>query len=180
MVVSDRTGIDADHLRALLEGHRPVRVNTPPPRPEGPEVEALRLAVHRPEEVAPLLHEALFADPVVLAGYRALCAAATLAQAIDLAAGGGDLAEPEAASLLQRLAVEEPEASTEDVTARLAEEAGRRVIARMGAAARRSGELTDDVAWLMLTMAELRDPVTGVDATGRLVRWLVDRFEVEA
>jgi DNA primase len=194
MVVSDRTGIDADHLRALLEGHRPAPVTAPPPRPEGPEVEALRLAVHRPEEVASLLHEALFVDPVVLAGYRALCSAATLAQAIDLAAGGGDLAagggdpaagggdgaEPEAASLLRRLAVEEPEASTEDVTGRLAEEAARRVIARMGAAARRSGELTDDVAWLMLTMAELRDPVTGVEATGRLVRWLVDRFEVEA
>jgi hypothetical protein len=29
-------------------------------------------------------------------------------------------------------------------------------------------------------MEELSDPATGIDATGRLVRWIVDRFEVGA
>jgi hypothetical protein len=31
-----------------------------------------------------------------------------------------------------------------------------------------------------VTIAEVREPATGVDATTRLVRWIVDRFEVEA
>jgi DNA primase len=162
-----------DELQRAVHQHRPVRVPTRPRRPEGPEVEALRLAVHRPEEVADRLHEVLFADPVVVAGYRALCSATTLAQAIDGA-------EPEVASMLRRLAVEDPDTSADDVMARLAEEAANRAITQIEAEARRSGRLTNDIAWLKLTIAELRDPPTSVDATGRLVRWLVDRFEVEA
>ena len=172
MTVSDRTGIEPVRLRMLLEGRAPQARAAAPSRPEGPEVEALRLAVHRPEEVAALLHEALFVDPVVLAGYRALCGATTLAQAIDAA-------EPEAASLLQRLAVEDADASADDVLARLAEEAAKRVIVELEAEARRTGTLTEDVGWLKLTIGELREPATAVDATGRLVRWIVDRFEVE-
>jgi DNA primase len=172
-------------LQRAVHQRRPVRVAPVPPggrQPEGPEVEALRLAVHRPEDVAETLHECLFADPIVLAGYRALCSATTLAQAVDGA-------EPDAASLLRRLAVEEPDTATEDVLGRLAEEAAKRAVAELEAAARGSGRLTDDgglrrvtdeIGWLKLTLAELREPATGVDATGRLVRWLVDRFEVEA
>jgi DNA primase len=162
-----------DELQRAVHQHRPVRVTAPPRRPEGPEVEALRLAVHRPEEVAERLHEALFADPVVLAGYLALCSATTLAQAVDSA-------EPDVASLLRRLAVEDADASSDDVLARLAEEAANRVIVQLEAEARRTGVLTEDVAWLKLAIGELRDPATAVDATGRLVRWLVDRFEVGA
>jgi DNA primase len=167
--------------RAVVQHNRPVRFAPPPRRPEGPEVEALRLAVHRPEEVAERLHEVLFADPVALAAYRALCSATTLAQAIDLAVGDvvvGGLADDAAASLLRRLAVEDADVGADDVMARLAEEAAKRVVIELEAAARRSGELTEDVAWLKLAMAELREPTGGVDATGRLVRWLVDRFEV--
>ena len=76
-------------------------------------MEALRLAVHRPEEVAELLHEVLFVDPVVLAGYRALCASTTLAQAIDAA-------DEESATLLRRLAVEDADTAAADVLALLA------------------------------------------------------------
>jgi DNA primase len=183
MTVADRTGIEPDRLRMLLEGRAPAQARaagsggygarTVPTRHEGPEVEALRLAVHRPEEVAELLHEALFADDVVLDGYRALCAATTLAQAVDEA-------PPEAAALLRRLAVEDAEAPANDVLARLATEAARRVIVDLEAANRRSGGLNEDVAWLKLAIEEVREPATGIDATGRLVRWLVDRFEVGA
>jgi hypothetical protein len=35
----------------------------------------------------------------------------------------------------------------------------------------------DDVGWLKLAVEELRDQATAVEATGRLVLWLVDRFE---
>jgi DNA primase len=173
MEVAGRTGIEPDRLRMLLEGRRPPAPAARRIRLEGPEVEALRLAVHRPEEVAETLHEALFVDPVVRAGYRALCASTTLAQAIDTAEG-------EAATMLQRMAVEDTDASADDVLARLAEEAAKRCVVELEAEARRTGTLTEEVAWLKLTIAEVREPVTGVDATGRLVRWIVDRFEVEA
>ena len=36
------------------------------------------------------------------------------------------------------------------------------------------------IGWLKLTVEELRDPNSAVDASDRLVRWLVDRLEVEA
>ena len=36
------------------------------------------------------------------------------------------------------------------------------------------------MGWLKLTMEELGDLRSAVDASDRLVRWLVDRLEVEA
>jgi DNA primase len=176
MTVADRTGIDAGRLRMLLEGRRPAPPAARVTRLEGPEVEALRLAVHRPEEVAEYLHEVLFVDPLILAGYRALCSSTTLAQAID--AASQENGEPEVASMLQRLAVEDADVGAADVLSRLAEEAAKRVIVEVEAEARRTGRLTDDVAWLKLAIAEVREPATSVEATGRLVRWIVDRFEV--
>jgi len=183
MTVADRTGIEPARLRMLLQAPAagngmPAPAVAPPRRAGGPEVEALRLAVHRPEEVADRLHEVLFVDSVVLAGYRALCSSTTLAQAIETATR--DVSAPEAASLLQRLAVEDADASADDVLARLAREAAWRAIAELDAANRRVGGFNEDVAWLKLALEELADPATGVDATDRLVRWLVDRFEVGA
>ena len=70
--------------------------------------------------------------------------------------------------------------SVDDVMARLATEAARRVIVDLEAANRRSGGLNEDVAWLKLTLEEVRESATAVEATGRLVRWIVDRFEVGA
>jgi hypothetical protein len=89
-------------------------------------------------------------------------------------------ADPHAAALLHRLAVEDNESDPDDVMARLAEEAARRKIADLDASARQSADpmgYSDDVGWLKLAVEELRDPTTAVDATGRLVLWLVDRFE---
>jgi hypothetical protein len=180
--VAMQTGIDQEILRAVLAGQpqAPPRRVAPASQqgsrivlPRGIEEEALRLAVHRPEEVAASLHEVLFVDPLMLAGYRALCSAPTLAEAVDRA-------DPVVASLLQRLAVEECEVEAGDVLARLAEEAGRRAVDELSRAARRSydADAAGQVGWLKVTIAELREPATGVDATARLVRWLVDRFEV--
>jgi hypothetical protein len=36
------------------------------------------------------------------------------------------------------------------------------------------------MGWLKLTVEQLRDPGSAVDASDGLVRWLVDRLEVEA
>ena len=188
MQVADRVRIPADRLRRLLEGrpppppsgarpdgNRPREGRPPRSRAErgGPEREALRVAVHQPEKVASRLHEVLFVDPTILAGYRALCRSATLHEAI---AG----AEPDAAALLQRLAVEDDESDPDDVMARLAEEAARRAIADLDATARQSADpmgYADHVGWLKLAVEELRDQATAIEATGRLVLWLVDRFE---
>ncbi|MDP8936720.1 MAG: DNA primase, partial [Actinomycetota bacterium] len=92
MQLSDRVRIPADRLRRLLDapsppagGARPAAPARPTPERAGPEMEALRVAVHRPEAVADRLHEVLFQSPVTLAAYRALCSAATLHQALETA-----------------------------------------------------------------------------------------------
>ncbi len=184
MEVADRVRIPADRLRRLLEGRPPPA----PPAPEnrrpsgtersraergGPEREALRVAVHHPERVASRLHQVLFTDPTILAGYLALCRSTTLHEAI---AG----ADPDAGALLHRLAVEDDEADPDDVLARLTEEAAKRVLADLEADARRSVDARTyaaDVGWLKLAVEELRDQATAIEATDRLVLWLVDRFE---
>ena len=183
MEVAGRTRVAPDRLRALLDaparagppadgrrggGERPAALR---PARGGPEVEALRLAVHHPEQVVDRLHEVLFADEVVLASWRALATAGSLHEAIAAA-------EPSAAALLQRLAVEETDTDSDDVLARLADEAGQRALAHLEAAARndddpgRYGPLT---TWLKLVIEELREPATRAEATDRLVRWLAEQ-----
>jgi DNA primase len=180
MQIADRVRIPADRLRVLMAGrpapaesHRTEATAAVPPPPGGPELEALRVAVNHPEAVAACLHEVLFGDPAVLAGYRALRGATTLHEAIAAA-------DPATAALLQRLAVEDDESDPDDVMARLAEEAAKRVVADLEVDARQSAnprDYADDMGWLKLTIEELRDPETAVEATGRLVRWLIQRFE---
>ena len=201
MEVADRVRIPADRLRRLLESRPPPSAaeaadnrrrpagreerdasreearRRPAPERAGPEREALRVAVHHPELVAARLHEVLFTDPTILAGYRALCRSTTLHEAIERAIAG---AEPDAAALLQRLAVEDAETDPDDVMARLAREAANRAIADLEAGARHSDNprsYSEDVNWLKWTVEELFDHATAIDATGRLVLWLVERFE---
>jgi DNA primase len=181
MQIADRCRIEPDRLRAILQA--PVsrsstnRPQAPRPRDRvGPELEVLKVAVHRPHAVADRLHEVLFADELHLTAFRALQSAGTLHEAIEAA-------DPEAAELLQRLAVEETDADPDDVIVRLADEAAGRALSELQAAVREgSGDWTDhshSIEWLKLTREELREPATAVDASVRLVRWLVDRFEVE-
>lgn len=182
MQIADRCRIEPDRLRALLLGP-PVHVSgnrstVARPRRDrvGPELEALKVAVHRPETVADRLHGVLFSDEVNLSAFRALQRATMLHEAIASA-------DPEAAELLQRLAVEETDADPDDVVVRLADEAGGRALSELQAAVREgSGDWTEhshSIEWLKLTREELREPATAVDASVRLVRWLVDRVEVE-
>ncbi|MGH9188494.1 MAG: DNA primase [Acidimicrobiales bacterium] len=181
MVVADRLRLAPERLRELLE--RPAENAGSPervvvrraPARHGPEVEALRVAVLHPEAVADRVHEVLFVDPIVAAAFSALCEAPTLADAIELA---GD----EPGALLRRLAVEEADSDVDDVLARLAERAAGRVLADLDAASRQSADpiaFAGDVAWLKLAVEELRDPDRAAAAAARLVRWLVDRYEVE-
>jgi DNA primase len=179
MQIADRCRIEPDRLRALLRSapSRPLEARPSSRRrePAGPEVEALKVAVHRPEAVAGRLHDVLFGDEVHLGAFRALRTSPTLRDAIEAA-------DPEAAELLQRLAVEETDADPDDVVARLADEAAGRSLAELQSAVRAgTGDWTEHshaIEWLKLTREELRESGTAVDASDRLVRWLVDRVEV--
>jgi len=74
----------------------------------GPGLEALRLAVHRPEEVVGVLREELFVNPVERAAFQALASANSLAEALENAS-------PEASELLGRVSVEQTDSEAEDV-----------------------------------------------------------------
>jgi DNA primase len=194
MQIADRCQLDPERLRsgawrswvssgpARRGGGRPgpagatgpalVRVS-PAAGTAGPEMEALRLAVHRPEAVANRLQEALFADELHLAAFRALASAATLHEAIATA-------DPDAADLLQRLAVEEAEEDADDVMIRLIERSGARILADLQREARTAPspeEYAAAVGWIKLALEELRVPQTREDAEARLVPWLVARVE---
>jgi hypothetical protein len=140
----------------------------------GPELEALRLAVHRPESVVDRLQPVLFDDDLCLAAYRALAAASTLHDAI---AG----ADPEVADLLQRVAVEDTDEDVDDVIIRLIERAGARAIRELELDARGSAVPEDYgrvIGWLKLALEDLRNGQTCRDAEARLVPWLVSHAEV--
>ncbi len=139
----------------------------------GPELEALRLAVHRPETVADRLEEALFADEPHRASFRALASAPTLRAAIDSA-------DPDAADLLQRLAVEDTYEDPDDVMVRLLERAGQRELLELQREARGSPapeQYAAVIGWLKLAIEDLRSPESGRDAEARLVPWLAGRRE---
>jgi DNA primase len=141
------------------------------------EEEALRLAINRPGEVADRLEDALFSHPLALAAFQALCGADTLLQAIEEA-------DPQAAQLLSRLAVEDDDGDTEAVMVRLVERAGSRAVNELKAELRSAedpGAYAATLAWLKLALESLRvaeaDGEAGSvrDAEDRLVAWLVDR-----
>jgi DNA primase len=165
-----------EHLARLLAGGSARMLSTREERPAStrqgrvsPELEALRLAVHRPEEVADRLDGMLFADEVHLAAFEALCGASTLDDAIQQA-------RPDAAALLQRLAVEETEADPDDVLVLLVAAAAQRSIAFLQAQARASStatEYADTIGWLKRTTEQLWESQTSVGATDQLVAWLV-------
>lgn len=162
----DTTGMSAASRRTASRSEA-----TPAPRRQlvGPEVEALRLAVHRPDEVADRLEGVLFADEVHVAAYDALCSAATLDDAIERA-------RPEAAALLRRLAVEEAEADPDDVIRLLVANAAQRRLSILQAEARTADDPTEygaTIAWLKVTTEQLWDDATSLGASEQLVAWLV-------
>ena len=168
--VADRCRVDRDWVRAAVEAARrgrstPLAEPTVRPHPGGPELEALRLLVHRRDDVMDRLHEVLFSEGLHLAAYRALTAAPDLHGAIDAA-------DPGAASLLQRLVVEEVDADPDDVLDRLVHRAGERALHDLEAEARSSDdralELSPTVGWLKVTLEQLPDP----EAASRLLAWL--------
>jgi len=145
-----------------------TRQPEPPPRSvsHAVEIEALRLAVHRPEQVAHLLEPILFDDVVHRAALACLLDAPTLGEALERA-------DPDAQQLLYRLAVEEPDPETEadDVIAILVRSAAQRAVAAIDVDARASQQIVD-LRWPKARMEELADSALRVDAAAQLVAWL--------
>ncbi len=143
----------------------------------GPGTEALRLAVHRPHEVADRLEEFLFADGLQRRAFGALASSATLHEAIANA-------DPEVAALLGRLALEDTEADAGDVVNLLLADALRRALEDLEADARRSyesfAELAGDATWLRQALVELREAPAGSVAPPRLVAWLRGRAKEQS
>lgn len=183
MNVADRCRVDPGRLRTMTvqapsSGQRqPVQATAERPARltvSGPELEALRLAVHRPEEVPSHLEGVLFEHPIARSAFEALSGAATLHAAIDTA-------DPQTADLLQRLAVEDSEAAAGDVMTRLVERAGQRALKELQAQMRQAepssqADFAPTVAWVKLALESLRPEdgtVMGVtEAQEGLVRWL--------
>ncbi len=145
----------------------------------GPGLEALKLAVHRPEDVDDRVHAVLFTDPVQRQAFVALLESDSVHDAVDAAS-------PEVALLLRRVLVEEPVTGdpalgdpVDSVVAVLVREAARRALGDIEILSR-----ADDETWqagaaetvqVRLWLHELDDSVSGRDAAGRLVAWLVGR-----
>lgn len=142
------------------------------------ETEALRLAVHRPSDVMPLLVEPLFGDAIHREVFAALQATAG-----DLHATA-DLLGPDGAELLAGVAVDPGAAEPLDVVARLVEHAGARALADMERAARGSDDplaYAPVMAWLKLELEAVRDdPHRALVDDPKLVLWLGQRDAEQA
>jgi DNA primase len=203
MRVADVTRLDAALLRSWADsaspgGASPVRRRAgddgaPPPEGPGrprpsrpfaagprgstrPGLEALKLAVHRPDLVADRLEGVLFTDDLQRRAFGTLARAESVRVAIDGA-------EPDVADLLRRLVVEEPVVADDPradpaapVLAQLAREASRRALDERQAEARAGRldvtRLAQESAAVRRWMEQLDDPEHGADATSLLVAWL--------
>jgi DNA primase len=145
----------------------------------GPGMEALKLAVHRPEDVADRVHAVLFTDAVQREAFTALLEHDSVHDAVESAS-------PEVASLLRRVTVEEPLAGdpelgdpVDSVVTVLLRAAMRRALSDMEVRTR-SGDVpwqerAAETAQVRLWLDELDDSTTWRDASDRLVAWLVER-----
>jgi DNA primase len=168
---------DAD---AFDPGDRIETAATSALRP-GPGLEALKLAVHRPEDVADRLHAVLFADPAQRDAFTALLDHDSVQDAVESSA-------PEVGMVLRRVIVEEPLAGdpelgdpVDSVVLVLLRSATRRALAEMEIESRSGGDAwkarAAESAQVRLWLDQLEESETGRDAADRLVAWLAERGE---
>lgn len=185
--VADRCQVKIATLRGVWDkesGRRPSSGRTADRSDIGQirltsEDEALRLLIHRPDEVAGRLDETLFGDPIRGEAYRAL------SEGADLAVVGDRVGEP-AARLLRRLAVEDAsEIETDDVLALVHRWAGERAMERLRYRTRDVKDLDRQRAYntaLMWVKAQtdlLAERDTRRKAMDQLLPWLIDHRRQE-
>ena len=135
-----------------------------------PGLEALRLAIHRPEDVGDRLQAALFSDDLQRAAFQSLVDADDLHKAIDTS-------PPEVRALLVRLTVEEPKGEPDDVVRQMVRDAARRELHLITGEARTSPAAVAEAAAAAAWVQQLDDPGASIAATARLVAWLVVRAQ---
>lgn len=211
MLVADRCRVPVEHLREGVpaaarraqQGREQMvdlrRRNADVVSVPRVEEAALRLAIHRPEEVAALfdsilpsgipsvdnadgtgavgIEEALFEDTIARAAFRALVESPTLRDAIDTA-------EPEAGELLNRLAVTDGDDVGSDEFIRLIDRSANRWIRILDGQARSTMEgfatYGPSLAWLKLEVERLRNSETETDAATSILNWLLHQGELIA
>jgi len=190
MEISDRCRIDIRRLREFAAGptepSRPeARVRRDDHDPGGtaasvstrltPEDEAIRVAIHRPDEILDRLAPALFDDPVRREAFEALGDGGLMAAA--------DRAGPAATGLLRRLAVDPSDADTEDVLAGIARLAADRVLRELQRDARGASSIQDRqgfasaIAWVKMQAENLAERDSREPALAQLLPWLIDQLE---
>ena len=206
MLIADRCHLDPDQVRAAARGparaaptaragdasstRRPnepeprgalVRVDRPRvvrPMTENAEDEALRLLVHRRDEIIDRLERVLFASEARRDAFDALVAASDLHTAIAAA--------PDAAALLTRLAVDEPDGDPDQALVDLSRYATLRVLdqLRREASSVREPEglreYSEVIDWLRQHLALLDDNEQRTPAAALLVAWLAENGEGHA
>jgi len=153
------------------DGAAPPTVPDLEPIPEGAEREALRLLVHERELAEPYLEPALFVHPTARVAFEVLARAPGVAEAI---AGAPTVVAEE----LRKLSVEDLAVDATGILARLGSEAGRRELVDLELEARSSDdplEYSDAIAYLKVTIDELRRPRVEVEVVATLLQWLCQR-----
>ena len=186
MRIADRCMVSADEVRRRGErsttgpGERGRRVGMDTgarvvgPGHLTPEHQALRLLVHRPEEICDHLVAALFDDPLNRMALEALCDGDDLHSAMEASDGV-------VADLLGRLAVQD--ASDDEprgILSRLLFLAAERAAVALEAEARLSGDLATyqpSISYLRTQIIGLREMPADLATVEPLLRWLVDYSE---
>lgn len=183
MVVADRCGVTPERLRTMSapREERPVAVvRKRLVTVAGPEMEALRLLVQKPADIAGLLDASMFSPGVALEAYSALVDSSDVYVAIEASV-------PQVAEILQRAGVDESDAEPLDVVKLLLERAVDRELKALKAEMRRAAPEDQaaypaTISWLKLALETLRADTSGdasvtADAAEALVGWLVARRE---
>ncbi len=177
--------------RSSSQPPAPARQSATPPRraardiPEGPftpgaadraEMEALRLSVQRPADMAPYLDDVLFVNPFLKDALDLLASHGTLVAAIDAASG----VRPDLAGLLTRLDMEETSSDPEGVARKLITAKATGLLSEIATQARRdpgtSGRMSGLSRYIKGILEEMAD--TGNDK-GRLVEVIAAIREID-
>ncbi|MGF1596352.1 MAG: DNA primase [Acidimicrobiales bacterium] len=182
MAVASRCQFEPDLIRRMLaegprrvEGRRrPVDVGRRHEVRESSDLEALRLVVHRRQEIVGLLVPDLFTDELCATVFDLLLKFPSLHDVID---NGG----PEVSELVQRLSVEESKADPIDVAgllwSRFLIQEIDRCRREIRAEPDRLAELDEDMKWFRLHLDGLQAPDRKAQAVDGLLGWVREGSE---
>ena len=139
------------------------------------EFQALRMLIHKPEEVTEWLHPVLLSDPLAESVYGALISSTDLHEASQFLEG-------EESDLVGRLSVQDSEEDEPlGVFSRLLSLAAERQAVELESLARQSGELSEyqaDISYLRRTVMELNEEgIHQIEEGIELRSWLIAKSE---